>query len=138
MKSIGAIRKKNKNYYDTSVAVWGLTFKPKTDDIRESPALTIIDFMLRDFITVKVYDPLGMDNVSKVFGNRVMYCKDNYEALEGVDALVILTDWNQFKSPDFERMKSLMRNKVIFDCRNILNREDVRAQGFTYHGIGRP
>jgi UDPglucose 6-dehydrogenase len=122
------------------IAVWGLTFKPKTDDIREAPALTIINALLEKGMSVHVFDPIGMDNARQVLGGRVCYAadgKDSYGVLEGADGLAIITEWNMFKSPDIEKMKSLMKSPVIFDGRNILQPQEMRSRGFTYFGIGR-
>jgi UDPglucose 6-dehydrogenase len=122
------------------IAVWGLTFKPKTDDIREAPALAIIEQLLGRGISVHVFDPIGMPNTREVLGDRVAYAKDerdSYGVLEGADGLAIITEWNMFKSPALDRMKSLMKSPVVFDGRNILNPPEMRAQGFTYFGIGR-
>jgi UDPglucose 6-dehydrogenase len=122
------------------IAVWGLTFKPKTDDIREAPALAIIDALLKKGMTVHVFDPIGMDNARKVLGDSVCYARDgrdNYSILEGADGLAIITEWNMFKSPDLEKMKSLMKAPVVFDGRNILHPQEMKSHGFTYSGIGR-
>ena len=122
------------------IAVWGLTFKPKTDDIREAPALAIIEALLARGVSVHVFDPIGMDNTRRVLGDRVRYAQDgqdSYGVLDGADGLAIITEWNLFKSPDLGRMKALMKSPVVFDGRNILNPQEMRAQGFTYFGIGR-
>jgi len=120
-----------------TVAVWGLTFKPKTDDIRESPAIDIINILLEHDIKIVAFDPKGMDNAREVFGDRIGYSSDAYDALENSDCLAIVTEWNMFKSPDLERMKSLMRTPVVVDGRNILNGAEMRAMGFSYYGVGR-
>ncbi len=119
------------------IAVWGLTFKPKTDDIREAPALDIIARLLEKGMKVRVYDPVGMENARAELGDAVFYAKDNYEVLEGADGLAIVTEWNLFKSPDFDKMKGLMKRPIVFDGRNILNITDIRNKGFTYFGIGK-
>ncbi len=119
------------------IAIWGLTFKPKTDDIREAPALDVIARLLEKGIQVRVFDPIGMDNARAELGDSVFYAKDNYEVLEGAHGLAVVTEWNLFKSPDFERMKELMSKPVVFDGRNILNATDIKSKGFTYFGIGR-
>ncbi len=120
-----------------TVAVWGLTFKPKTDDVRESPAIDIINTLLESGIKVVAYDPKGMDNAREIFGNHIEYAPDAYEALKGADCLAIITEWNMFKSPDIERIKSLLKKPVIFDARNILNPTELHLNGFTYRGVGR-
>ncbi|HOJ15192.1 MAG TPA: UDP-glucose/GDP-mannose dehydrogenase family protein [Deltaproteobacteria bacterium] len=120
-----------------TAAVWGLTFKPKTDDVRESPAIDIINYLLEHGITVKAYDPQGMPNARALFGDRITYAQDAYTALAQADCLIIITEWNQFKSPDIQRMKSLMKRPIVVDARNILQPNEMRAEGFAYHGIGR-
>jgi UDPglucose 6-dehydrogenase len=122
------------------IAVWGLTFKPKTDDIREAPALTIIEHLLDRGVSVHVFDPIGMPNTREVLGDRVVYAeneKDAYGVLEGADGLAIITEWNMFKSPDIPKMKGLMKTPVVFDGRNILHPQEMKSKGFTYFGIGR-
>jgi len=136
-KIITYYQKKKANLSKTTIAIWGLTFKPKTDDIREAPSIVIIERLLKKDIKVRVYDPIGMDNARAQLGESVFYAKDNYEVLDGSDGLAIITEWNQFKSPDFEKMKKLMRKPVVFDGRNILNEKDIKSKGFTYFGIGR-
>jgi UDPglucose 6-dehydrogenase len=120
-----------------TIAIWGLTFKPKTDDVRESPAIDIIDALLFHGISVKAFDPEGKDNARQILGDRITYAHDHYSALEGADALAIVTEWNMFKSPDIQRMKELLKKPVIFDGRNILHPPDMHSHGFTYFGIGR-
>ncbi len=129
---------KKKDPKKVTVAVWGLTFKPKTDDVRESPAIDIINNLLSKGMKVKAFDPKGIDNARTIFKERIQYMEDAYEALAGSDCLLIITEWNMFKSPDIERIKSLLKKPVIFDARNILNPVELRASGFTYFGIGRP
>jgi UDPglucose 6-dehydrogenase len=129
---------KKKDLKKITVAVWGLTFKPKTDDVRESPAIDIIEALLGHGITVRAFDPKGIENTRKIFKNRIHYLDDAYDALMGADCLLIITEWNMFKSPDIERIKSFLKKPVIFDARNILNPVELRSHGFTYLGIGRP
>jgi len=121
-----------------TVAVWGLTFKPKTDDVRESPAIDIINALLEYGVTVTAFDPKGIENARKIFNDHINYADDAYETLAGADCLLIITEWNMFKSPDIDRIKSLLKKPVIFDARNILNSVELRSNGFTYIGIGRP
>jgi len=120
-----------------TVAVWGLTFKPKTDDVRESPAIDIINKLLGHGVKIVVYDPKGLDNAREIFGERIEYAYDAYEALKGAHCLVIVTDWNLFKSPDIQRIKSLLKKPMILDARNILSPAELRSNGFTYISIGR-
>jgi UDPglucose 6-dehydrogenase len=120
------------------LAVWGLAFKPKTDDMREAPAVPLIHGMLAAGATVHVYDPEAMDVAREIFGSKVHYADNNYAVLSGADALALVTEWNEFREPDYARMRKMMRTPVIFDGRNIYNPETVRAQGFTYFSMGRP
>jgi UDPglucose 6-dehydrogenase len=121
-----------------TIAVWGLAFKPNTDDIREAPALDIIQELLSLGAQVKAFDPEAMDNVKKVLGDKITFANKSYEALEGADALVIVTEWNEFRLPDFDRIGKLLPNKVIFDGRNLFDIEQMRELGFHYESIGRP
>ena len=119
------------------LALWGLSFKPDTDDIREAPALYLIQALLDSGATLVVYDPEAMDNVKSVFGARISYAKNAYEALDQTDGLVICTEWSVFRSPAFSTMFKAMKQHVIFDGRNIFEPEEVREQGFDYFSIGR-
>jgi UDPglucose 6-dehydrogenase len=119
------------------IAVWGLSFKPQTDDIREAPSLVIIKELLRLGAEVRAHDPAAMDSVKKYFGKKIKLCPSAYDALKGSDALIVATEWNEFRTPDFSRMKSIMKNFVIIDGRNIYDPDEVAAAGFSYYGIGR-
>jgi UDPglucose 6-dehydrogenase len=119
-------------------AVWGLAFKPRTDDVREAPALALIEALLARGATVRCYDPVAQNNARQVLGERVRHADSPYHALEGADGLFLVTEWNEFRHPDLQRMKALLRTPLIFDGRNLLNPQTLRAQGFTYYGIGRP
>ncbi len=119
------------------VAVWGLAFKPRTDDMREAPALAIIAELVKAGATVKAYDPKSMPVAARMVGAGVTLCKRSYEAVDGADALVVVTEWNEFREPDFDRIRSLMRRPVIFDGRNIYNPGHLKELGFEYEGIGR-
>jgi UDPglucose 6-dehydrogenase len=119
------------------LAIWGLAFKPGTDDIRESPALTLIDQLLAAGGEVVGTDPVAIPAVRKLLGDRIEFEEGNYTAAQGADALVLVTEWNEFRRPSFERLKKIMRQPVIFDGRNVWNPAEVRAAGFTYEGIGR-
>ena len=120
-----------------TIAVWGLAFKPKTDDMREAPAVPIIESLLAKGAKVVAYDPEAMKIAKGIFGSKVRFVKRNYEALKGADALAVITEWQEFREPDFARMKKLLRNPVVFDGRNIYQPESMKAQGFTYYSIGR-
>ncbi len=117
--------------------VWGLSFKPETDDLREAPALVIIEGLLAAGATVQAHDPEAMEAARRVFGERIAYAGTNYEAIEGADALIIVTEWKQYRTPDFERMRQRMRQPVILDGRNIFDPAVVSRAGFTYRGVGR-
>ena len=118
-------------------ALWGLSFKPNTDDIREAPALYLIDALTKAGATVTAFDPEGMANVKKQIGDIISYAKNQYEALDHADALIIATEWNEFRTPDFDKMESALKNKAIFDGRNLFEVNEVRAKGFHYESIGR-
>jgi UDPglucose 6-dehydrogenase len=119
------------------IAMWGLAFKPYTDDIREAPALYNIDALLELGASVSAYDPEAMGHVKQLLGDKITFTKNPYEALEGADALLIMTEWPQFRTPDFERMDSLLKNKVIFDGRNLYELNQMQELGYTYYSIGR-
>ena len=119
------------------IAMWGLAFKPYTDDIREAPSLYNIDALLELGASVSAYDPEAMNHVRNLLGDKITFTKNPYEALEGADALLIVTEWPQFRTPDFERMNSLLKNKVIFDGRNLYELSQMQELGYTYYSIGR-
>jgi len=127
----------NNNLKDKNIAVWGLAFKPETDDIREAPALYTIESLLSFGANLTVFDPEAMPNVKRKFGDKINYSSNMYQPLEQADALVICTEWSIFRTPDFSKMKSLMSNNVIFDGRNLYDVEDVKNEGFNYLSIGR-
>lgn len=120
-----------------TIAVWGLAFKPRTDDMREAPSISIVNGVLRKGARVQAYDPKAERAARAVFGDRISYVQRGYDALKGADALAIITEWNEFREPDFVRMRSLMRSPVIFDGRNLFEVDKMRAEGFTYYSIGR-
>jgi UDPglucose 6-dehydrogenase len=122
---------------DRTIAVWGLSFKPKTDDIREASSLALINNLLDAGARVKAYDPVAMDEVKKVLGDKIVYAADPYEAIRDADALALVTEWSEFHLPDFQRMTELMKEKVDFDGRNSYDPQELRKMGFTYFGIGR-
>ena len=127
----------NGNLSGKTIGIWGLAFKPNTDDIREAPALTIISRLLNEGAKIKAYDPEAMENVRQVFGDKIEFSTNEYEAIKGVDALAIVTEWNEFRTPDFGKMKEIMAGQVIFDGRNIYDVATIREMGFYYDSIGR-
>ncbi len=120
-----------------TVAVWGLAFKPKTDDMREAPSVPLIRSLLSAGAKVRVYDPEAMNVARRIFGKRITYSRTNYDALKGADCLAVVTEWSEFRQPDFDRMRSLMRSPVVFDGRNLFAPEQMVQSGFTYYSIGR-
>jgi UDPglucose 6-dehydrogenase len=120
-----------------TIALWGLAFKPRTDDMREAPAIVIVERLLALGATVRAYDPEADETARRIFGNRITICEKSYDALEGADALAVVTEWNTFREPDFAKMKSLMRSPVVFDGRNVYSRDQMQDLGFTYFSIGR-
>jgi UDPglucose 6-dehydrogenase len=119
-----------------TIAVWGLSFKPRTDDVREAPALVLIDRLLAEDAQVRVHDPVARENVYRVYQDRLVYSDDRYAVLDGADALAICTEWNEFRNPDFDYMKRKMKQPVIFDGRNLYDPRKLAAAGFSYSGIG--
>ena len=120
-------------------AIWGLAFKPQTDDMREAPSIVIIDALLKAGAEVKVYDPIAMEEAKRVFHDwqGITYYDDNYKVLQDADALLLITEWHQFRYPDFEKMKMLLKNPVIFDGRNQYNPQKMKEMGFIHYSIGR-
>jgi UDPglucose 6-dehydrogenase len=131
------LRKYDNKLAGKTVAVWGLAFKPNTDDIRDAPACFILERLLQSGAKVKAYDPEAMNNMKKVFGDKVYFASDQYDALAGADFLTILTEWNTFRSPDFDKISSLLKNKVIFDGRNLYSIDNMKELGYYYYSIGR-
>jgi UDPglucose 6-dehydrogenase len=121
-----------------TIAVWGLAFKPRTDDMREAPSIPLIKMLLSEGADVQAYDPEATKVAKGIFGNKVTFATKNYEALKGADGLAIVTEWSEFRRPDFEKMRKLMRSPVIFDGRNLFEPEQMKQSGFTYYSIGRP
>jgi UDPglucose 6-dehydrogenase len=120
-----------------TIALWGLAFKPRTDDMREAPAISIINRLLALGATVRAYDPEAGPTARRMFESRIALCERSYDALIGADALAIVTEWNEFREPDFDRMRTLLRAPIVFDGRNLYSPEHMRALGFTYFSIGR-
>jgi len=136
------LAKKIINYFNgdlvgKTIAIWGLAFKPNTDDIREAPSLYIIQELLGAGAKVKAYDPEAMDNVRVLMGDKIELVEEQYEALIGADALAIVTEWSVFRTPSFQVMKNLLKNPLIFDGRNLYDLEFMKDQGFYYESIGR-
>jgi UDPglucose 6-dehydrogenase len=125
------------NLQGKKIAIWGLAFKPNTDDIREAPALFLIEELLKKGADVHVYDPEAMENVAKKYNNIIHFGENMYDILENADALIIVTEWNTFRTPDFKKMKSLMNTNCIFDGRNLFELEEMIQEGFEYYSIGR-
>jgi len=135
------IQKAVRHYGDLAgkhFAVWGLAFKPRTDDMREAPSLVMIEGLLGKGATLAAHDPIATQVARRHFGDRVRYTETPYDALDGADGLFILTEWNDFRRPDYERMKKLMKQAVVFDGRNVFDPARMRERGFVYYGIGRP
>ena len=134
---------KIKSHYNGNIsgkhfALWGLAFKPNTDDIREAPALSIITALLQEGATVTAYDPEAMQHVQQVLVTKIGYASSQYQALEGADALIIATEWSEFRTPDFERIEKLLPSKLIFDGRNLFEVAKMQSMGYRYISIGRP
>ena len=132
-----------KKYFGESIAnktigIWGLAFKPNTDDIREAPALTIINELLKAGAQIKAFDPEAMENVKALMGDKITLCDNQYDAIEGTDALAVVTEWNVFRTPDYDRIMSSLREPVVFDGRNVFDPVDMKERGFVYSSIGRP
>jgi len=125
------------NLKGKTIAIWGLSFKPHTDDIREAPALYNIEELLEAGAIIKAHDPEAMPNVKKILGNKIAYCNTPYDAAEGADAILIATEWPEFRTPDFEKLSSLIKGKVIFDGRNLYDLELMKELGYAYFSIGR-
>jgi UDPglucose 6-dehydrogenase len=120
-----------------TIAIWGLSFKPETDDMREAPSVVLINQLVEQGVTVCAYDPIAMDEAKRILGNKIKYCKDLYETLIGADALAVVTEWNEFRLPNFKVMEKLMNDKVLFDGRNIFDVEQLVEYGFKYYSIGK-
>ena len=127
-----------KDLHGKRFGIWGLAFKPRTDDMRESPSIPLIEALLAHGAGVRAYDPEAMGEARKLFGERIAYAENAYEALSGADALIIVTEWNEFRRPNFQRIHTLLRTPVIVDGRNIFPIQEMRKLGFTYYSVGRP
>ena len=120
-----------------TVGLWGLSFKPETDDMREAPSLVLIDLLIKAGARVRVYDPVAMDECRRRIGETVTYATDMYDAAEGCDALMLVTEWKEFRMPNVDTLLHKMRGRLILDGRNILDSEELHQAGFEYHCIGR-
>jgi UDPglucose 6-dehydrogenase len=127
----------NNNLKGKTIAFWGLAFKPQTDDIREAPALDNIRELLAQGVNIKVHDPEAMNNVKRLMGDSIVYCENQYDAASGADCLFIATEWQEFRTPDFDRLAKQMKEKLIFDGRNLYDLDFMADKGFTYYSIGR-
>ncbi len=135
---IPAIKKYfNNNLKGKKIALWGLAFKPNTDDIREAPALYLIDALVNEGVSVSAFDPEGMKNVKNLLGNKIEYTENQYDALKDADALVIATEWSEFRTPDFDKISGLLKAKAIFDGRNVFDLSQMKELGYYYVSIGR-
>jgi UDPglucose 6-dehydrogenase len=136
---LGKIRRAlGDNLKGRRIALWGLAFKAGTDDMREAPSLTLIGALLEEGVSICAHDPAAIEHTRGLLGNRIDYAETNYEALSGADALVVVTDWNEYRHPDFERVKRTLRQPIIVDGRNLYDVEKMRELGVRYHSIGRP
>jgi UDPglucose 6-dehydrogenase len=127
----------NNNLRNKTIGIWGLSFKPQTDDIRESSSMALVELLIGAGAKIKAYDPAAIDGVKKHLGDKIYYASDLYDAVIGADALALMTEWTEFRIPDFEKMTSVMKSKVIFDGRNIYDASEIKMAGFTYYGIGK-
>jgi UDPglucose 6-dehydrogenase len=128
----------NGDVKDKTIAIWGLAFKPNTDDIREAPALTIIDDLLAAGALIKAFDPEAVENVEAIYGDKISFCDTQYEAVYQADALAIVTEWQVFRTPDYDKMKEFLKEPLVFDGRNVYDPQRMKEMGFTYFSIGRP
>jgi UDPglucose 6-dehydrogenase len=134
----GKIKKHfNDNLKNKLFGIWGLSFKPQTDDIREASSIILIGLLLNEGAKIKVYDPAAMIETKKLFGNKILYASDPYDALTDADAMVLMTEWPEFRMPDFEKIALLMKGKAIFDGRNIYDPAEIKKAGYKFYGIGR-
>ena len=136
-KLLAMMRKHFGNLKGKTVAVWGLAFKPRTDDMREAPAIPLIEALLSAGTSVQAFDPEAMRVAKGIFGSRITYAASGYDAVKGADALAIVTEWNEFRRPDFGRIRSLMRSPIVFDGRNLFAPAHMKQNGITYYSIGR-
>jgi UDPglucose 6-dehydrogenase len=127
----------NNDLKNKTIALWGLAFKPKTNDMREAPAITIIEALLEAGANIQAFDPKAMESAKFIFGDKIKYCSNSYEAIENADCLLLLTEWNEFRRPDFDKIKTLLKNPIIFDGRNQYDSKRLKEKGFDYICIGK-
>ena len=127
----------NNDLKNKTIALWGLAFKPKTNDMREAPAITIIEALLEAGASIQAFDPKAMESAKFIFGDKIKYCSNSYEAIENADCLLLLTEWNEFRRPDFDKIKTLLKNPIIFDGRNQYDSKRLKEKGFDYICIGK-
>ena len=131
------LKRFGENLAGMTFAIWGLAFKPKTNDMREAPAITIINALLERGAKIQAYDPKAFDCAQFYFGDKITYSRSAYDALSGADCMLLLTEWNEFRRPDFDKIKELLKNPIIFDGRNQYNAERLKQRGFEYYCVGR-
>ena len=124
------------NLKGKTIAMWGLSFKPNTDDMREAPSLVLVDSILKAGANVQAFDPVAINEAKHILGNKIIYCNNEYDTLVNADALLIVTEWTDFRSPNFDKIKALLSNPIIFDGRNIFDGKEMNELGFEYYGIG--
>ena len=120
----------------SSFAFWGLSFKPETDDMREAPSIVIANELIQRGAKITAYDPVAIDEAKIILGNKIAYSDNAYSALQDADALLLITEWREFRSPDWSKVKSELKNSILFDGRNIYDSSALKSKGFTYYGIG--
>jgi UDPglucose 6-dehydrogenase len=136
-KGSGEKARSGKPLSGRTIAIWGLSFKPRTDDMREAPSVAIVKNLLRAGAKIRAHDPVAMREAKKIFKDKIRLFEDSYETLRDADALAVVTEWNEFRTPDFDRIRKILKKPVIFDGRNIYNQEELKRMGFIYYGIGR-
>ncbi|HET7319380.1 MAG TPA: UDP-glucose/GDP-mannose dehydrogenase family protein [Nitrospirota bacterium] len=137
VKRSGNVARSGKPLSGRTIAIWGLSFKPRTDDMREAPSVVIMNNLLRAGAKIRAHDPVATREARKIFGDKIRLFENSYETLRDADALAVVTEWNEFRTPDFDRIRKILKKPVIFDGRNIYNQEELKRMGFSYYGIGR-
>ena len=137
MRFVDKVKSRFENLSEVSIALWGLAFKPDTDDVREAPAFVLIDELLKEGVKITAYDQEAIENTKRHYGDKIEYAEDMYSCCSGKDALVIVTEWNAFRNPNFDKLKGLLKSKIIFDGRNLYQPEDMDELGFEHYPVGR-